>query len=208
MFTNYFTKNLKEDEEAIRVVRIYPIAMIYQILGSFFFILLAFFLMFILLKQGWWGVSLFVLLLSIGLIYGLRNWIIWSLNGFLVTNKRIIDFDQRGFFDKSVSECSLDKIQDVSYEIKGPMQTMFNFGTVKIQTASTNPTIEISRVQDPHKLQEIITETQRRSSHGDFDQDEDMSAKELLSVIREIRAEIGEEEFAKIIERKKEQGKG
>ncbi|MFH1598248.1 MAG: PH domain-containing protein [Patescibacteria group bacterium] len=202
MFESYFTKNLKEDEEVIRIVRIFPLAFIQHWLVSLFFLLLSFFLMFILFRQGGWGIVVFIILLLFGLIYGLRYWIIWSLNGFVITNKRIIDFDQRGFFDKSVSECTWDKIQDVSYELKGPTQTMFNFGSVKIQTAGSNPTIEIHGVLRPHRLQELITDTQRKYLDGDFNEEEEMSAADLLSAVRKIRAEIGEEAFNKIINRK------
>ena len=206
MFKSYFTKNLKEDEEVIRIVRIYPLALINQIVVSLFFILLAFFLMFILFRQGTWGIILFSLLLAFGVIYGVRQWIIWSLNGIVVTSKRIIDFDQKGFFDRTVSESSLDKIQDVSYEIKGPSQTMLNYGSVKLQTASTTPVLEIHRVHQPHKLQQLITETQQRYARGEFDKKDEgeMSATELLEVVRQIRAEIGEEEFAKILKKRKE----
>jgi len=203
MFNNYFNKNLKEDEELIQVIRIFPLALANHILISLLIILLSFFLFYILLKQGGWGLSAWLIILLSGIFYGLRTWIIWSLNGFVITSQRIIDYDQKGFFTKTVSECTLDKIQDVSYQVIGPWQTMLHFGSVKLQTAGSLPSIEIHRVRDPHKLQQLITDTQRRYSAGDFEESEEMSATELLDTMRTIRAEIGEEQFKKILERKK-----
>jgi len=79
----------------------------------------------------------------------------------LVTNMRIMKVDQAGLFNRIVSELELDKIQDITSHIDGPIRTLFNFGNLEIQTAS-----EINRVKPmdiPHpvrvrrRIMELIT---------------------------------------------------
>ena len=60
---------------------------------------------------------------------------IYTLDTWLVTNMRIINSEQRGFFQRDVSELSISNIQDVSIKINGAIPTMMNFGDIEVQTA-------------------------------------------------------------------------
>lgn len=67
--------------------------------------------------------------------------IIWAdyyLDIWIITSKRIIDIEQRGLFDRSISEFSLANVQDVTIEISGVVQTLLKFGNLHVQTASEN----------------------------------------------------------------------
>ena len=118
--------NFKENEEIIKIVRRYPLTCTFPILitlilvaGSFFFLSLFF-------SWGPIGVALFLTILLLGIIYGTREFVLWYFNAFIITNQRVIDIDQRGFFDRIVSEAPYEKIQDVSYRVKGIFQTLFH----------------------------------------------------------------------------------
>ncbi len=62
------------------------------------------------------------------------SWIVWWYSVFIVTNYRLIQVSQKGFFSKSVVDLGLKKIQSTSYEIKGIQATLLGFGTIVIQT--------------------------------------------------------------------------
>lgn len=67
--------------------------------------------------------------------------IIWAdyyLDIWIITTKRIIDIEQRGLFDRSISEFSLANVQDVTIEISGVIPTLLKFGNLRVQTASEN----------------------------------------------------------------------
>ena len=67
--------------------------------------------------------------------------IIWAdyyLDIWIITSKRIIDIEQRGLFNRSISEFSLANVQDVTIEISGVIQTLLKFGNLLVQTASEN----------------------------------------------------------------------
>jgi uncharacterized membrane protein YdbT with pleckstrin-like domain len=149
--------NFKENEEVIKIVRRYLLTCTFSILitlvlvsGSFFFLSLFF-------SWGPIGVALFSAILLLGIIYGTREFVLWYFNAFIITNQRVIDIDQRGFFDRIVSEAPYEKIQDVSYRVKGIFQTLFHYGNIQIQTAGMTMRLELKNIRQPGKINELIT---------------------------------------------------
>lgn len=64
------------------------------------------------------------------------NWVNNELDLILVTNKRVIWIDQISFLNRSVSECSLNDVQEVNIETKWLLANLFNFWKLSIHTAS------------------------------------------------------------------------
>jgi len=62
-------------------------------------------------------------------------WTNYYLDILIVTNKRIIDIEQKGLFSREVSTFRLDRIQDITIEVRGILATLLDFGDVHIQTA-------------------------------------------------------------------------
>lgn len=77
--------------------------------------------------------SLWLLLLWTGLFI---QWTNYYLDVWYITEKRIIDVDQKRIFHREVSNLRFDKIQDISIEVDGVVATFLNFGNVKVQTAA------------------------------------------------------------------------
>ncbi len=65
----------------------------------------------------------------------LSAWMDYYLDMWIVTEKRVINIDQRGLFSREISEIPMANIQDVTVEVHGLMETLLGFGTVRIQTA-------------------------------------------------------------------------
>ena len=84
------------------------------------------------------------------------NLMIYSLNTLVVTNRRVIETRQLGFFKYSASEFQKDKIQDVSVKITGILASLLNFGNLEIQTAGTENKFNFTNFPDPEKIKEII----------------------------------------------------
>ena len=61
-------------------------------------------------------------------------WIGWHFTVYIVTDQRLMQISQKGLWKRSVVDIGLDKIQTISYEIKGLQETLFGFGTIVIQT--------------------------------------------------------------------------
>jgi uncharacterized membrane protein YdbT with pleckstrin-like domain len=167
----FYEKLLKDDEQLIRVVRSFPLAYFWPIIIGIIFIVLPFFLIIPLFKLEILGMIIFGLLLLVGLILLIRSFILIYFNSFIITNQRVIDWDQRGLFDRVISEADYDKIQDISFRIKGMLGTMLSYGTIQIQTAGTAPVLELKFVRQPQKIQSLITDVKRNSKITEIDND-------------------------------------
>jgi uncharacterized membrane protein YdbT with pleckstrin-like domain len=196
--------NLKEDEEVIEIVHQYLLTYWPSIFLVMFLILAPFFFLFPLFSLGFWGIVIFLFSLIVGIIYGLRKFIIWYFNVFVITNQRIIDIDQRGFFDRIVSEAPYEKIQDVSYRIKGLIKTLFHYGNIQIQTAGSQVCLELKDIKEPEKIQALIamyqnerkkkiTENLQNVNENDFENVKNKISQLSFSQLRELNEKIKEE---------------
>lgn len=183
MFEDKFKKNLKEDEQLIRVVRKYPLVFFWPWFFSALFIIASFFFLYPLFRLGPWGAAGFAALLLTGLFLAVRALVVYSFNAFIITDQRIIDIDQRGFFDRTVSEITYDNIQDVSFRIKGLWQTFLRYGSVFIQTAAVQANIELHSVAAPEKIQQLIIDCQREYRQNN--QPADGHISELISQLKD-----------------------
>jgi len=80
----------------------------------------------------------------------------------LITNQRVINVDQRSFFDRQITETDFSKIQDVTNTTSGVIGTAFNIGNIIIQTAGTQNQLIIKKIPDPYEVQQEITKNVRR----------------------------------------------
>ena len=94
------------------------------------------------------------------LVYGTYEWLVWYLDLYILSSKRIIDIEQKTLFLRQVSETSLDKIQDVTFEINGFLATLFNYGNVRIETAGKETIITLEQIKNPESIQKKIFNTQ------------------------------------------------
>lgn len=82
----------------------------------------------------------------------------YSQSVFVVTNQRIINVDQYGFWKRKITETELDKIQDASSETSGILRTMIKFGDLIIRTAgvSQGSEIVVKNIANPYEVQQEI----------------------------------------------------
>lgn len=66
------------------------------------------------------------------------QWTNYYLDVWYITDRRIIDIQQKGIFHREVSNLPFDKIQDITVEVRGIVATFLKFGDLKVQTASEN----------------------------------------------------------------------
>lgn len=89
----------------------------------------------------------------------------YTLNTFMITNRRIIDRDQRGFFNQKVSELHADRIQDVTAHTRGVFETVLHFGNIVVQTAASEREFIFHEIPEPEKVKNAIMQiiTSKRS---------------------------------------------
>jgi len=90
--------------------------------------------------------------------FGLERFLNWYFNVYIVTDRRIVDIDFNGLLYKNISECSHDRVQDVTYKTGGLLQTLFDFGDVYIQTAAEQREFEFRSIPQPGHVHDIVTD--------------------------------------------------
>lgn len=105
---------------------------------------------------GGFGILLVLAFLAIGTVW------IWRRNKVVVTNQHIVDIDQMGLFNRTVSTLRLEEIQDISAAVKGPLQTFFQYGTILIQTAGERENFVFDYVPNPYELEHYVLEIRKK----------------------------------------------
>jgi hypothetical protein len=123
----------REGEELLFVFRRHIIAM----RKGFYLLLIPFALSSIPPLIWQYNLELFILPivgLGVGLLLFSYHFMMWYFTVYIVTNQRIRQITQKGFFGKNVVELKLSKIQNISYNIPGFSGEIFKYGTIVIQT--------------------------------------------------------------------------
>ncbi len=89
------------------------------------------------------------------------KWTDYYYDIWIITNWKVIDIEQKGLWHRDVSTLmNLDKIQDASMDISGFLGTIFNYGTLQIQTAAANREFIFENVAHPRVIGITIKEAQ------------------------------------------------
>lgn len=107
---------------------------------------------------------------GLGLLIFFYHFIIWFYTYYIVTNQRIRQITQRGFFGKDVVELRLSKIQNISYNVPGFFGEAFKFGTIVIQTFVGDLVIRNAEHPDKiyNKLQDAVASA---VEEGEYDKE-------------------------------------
>lgn len=102
-----------------------------------------------------------ILLLSWYLLvfgFALFKFVNWFFNVYIISNKKIIDFDFYGLTYKNIADTTLSNVEDVTAKISGPFNMIFNIGDVFVQTAAENREFDFAQIDDPGKVRDIISD--------------------------------------------------
>lgn len=131
---------------------------------------------FTVLVQTWWQILLGNLLL-VGVIWAPELWLAvllfitglidlgifiwrfedWRNDTFQVTDRYVVDIDRQPFgFGESRKQAELGNVQNISADRPGFLNTILNFGNVKIETAGASADILFEQVSNPSRVQSDI----------------------------------------------------
>ena len=92
-----------------------------------------------------WMGAVIVGLLGMGYSY-----LLWYFSFYIVTNQRLRQTRQKGLFKKTVVDLDLENIQSASFGVPGVFGSMFNYGTILIQTSAGD--LVLSMVSHPETV--------------------------------------------------------
>lgn len=165
----YPALNLSEGEYVILAVRRHPIGLVIPVVGT----VLALALIFTLVVM--YGVSLSndaslaarmpavgdvtliaILVALLVVIFGYFITWIYLQNKFFLTNESVIQEIQHSLFAKHEQTVSLGSIEDASYKHANILQSIFNYGTIRLSTEGEETTYRFSYTSDPKRQVAII----------------------------------------------------
>jgi hypothetical protein len=165
-FTSHRLPNPRENEKVI--IHIWPHPFIFFKIFLFYFLLflvpIAVYFLVNLATPGVFENPILLPLLVIlcftyyllALVLAMSMWVDTYLDVWTITNKRIINREQKGLFNRLVSELELHQIQDVAVEQKGFLSTFLNYGFLYIQTAAARERFIFKDIAQPVKISRLI----------------------------------------------------
>jgi len=148
-------ENLRENEKILLVIRRHWIAFVYLSGYVIFFLASALFAIYLhstTLSSIVPGNLFWVAIICYSMFFAIFIYVQWlnnELDLFIVTNERIIGLDQISLLDRAVSECSLDRVQEINPQTKGLLSNLLNFGRLTVHTASEFSHFDMPLAPDP-----------------------------------------------------------
>ncbi len=90
------------------------------------------------------------------LLFFYTYFVTFHLDMWIVTNDRLLDMEQKSLFSRIISELDLYQIQDATSEVSGFFPSLFNYGSLSLQTAGAVDRFIFKNVANPNKLRQLI----------------------------------------------------
>jgi len=89
-------------------------------------------------------------------IYGLVKYLIWLLNVYIITDKRIVVVSYQSIFSKTVSEMPLRSLLNAGFEVKGFWQSILSYGNVEIRAQGLPHPLVFKNVRQPAVIKDFL----------------------------------------------------
>ncbi|MCB9813379.1 MAG: hypothetical protein H6772_03155 [Pseudomonadales bacterium] len=90
--------------------------------------------------------------------FALESYLKWFYRVYIVTDERIIDVDFISMIYKDISTTKIDKIEDITSLTSGFFSSIFDYGTIIIQTAATKQELCFENVPKTSKVTALLNE--------------------------------------------------
>lgn len=105
----------------------------------------------------------FIIIVLVASAYILFIWLLfffsildYLLDIWVITDQRIIDIQQNGFFSRKISEQMLHRVQDLTSDTHGFWQTVWKFGNLTVQTAGQESKFHFEEISNPEHIRDIV----------------------------------------------------
>lgn len=162
---------LEPGEHLVTVVRRHPIGivgiyaeMLVGIFGVIALVLLAIFSFFKTLSGSDKGLigALAIFVVGFMVILLVISTVVYHRCRLIVSDKSVIQVLQKALFNRKISRLSMSNVEDVNVEQQGILPSMFNYGTLTIQTAGEEDNFVFPFCPDPDNYANRILEARQQ----------------------------------------------
>ncbi|HOX41022.1 MAG TPA: PH domain-containing protein [bacterium] len=100
-----------------------------------------------------------VIILLFAFVFFSQRFYSYKESIFLITNTRVFNIEQKGFFKRKITEVEVDRIQDISSDTAGMFRTMLKYGDLIVRTAGASQGTEmiVHNIPNPYYYQQVVT---------------------------------------------------
>ena len=156
-----FKFNLHPGEKVLQTYRQAEIILVRPVLIVFILIYApwAFLIKYDLIRQSTRWLLLWTALV---VLYAFYKYLLWLINAYIVTDKRLISVHYLSLVHKVVLETPLDRIQNISFETKGLWRSLLKVGNVVVQVASLNQPMLLINLKNPDSVKDLLWKVHTR----------------------------------------------
>lgn len=114
--------------------------------------------------SGLLTIGALIISVGIGLILAIATTVYWQ-NRWVITDDSITQITQDSLFGRRTSQLSMENLEDVTVDQHGILQTLFNFGTLKAETAGEHSKFYFTYCPNPNKYARLILEIHENFIH-------------------------------------------
>lgn len=149
----FFKGFLQAGEEIHVVIHRHPMTAFKRWLTTVFFGMVLPLVFFWLFPDLWMFALIWGVLGIMRLIYDIID---WYYDCWIVTSLSIIHVIWDGFFNKSADRTEYHYVESIGYEVKGILQTIFNYGTITVEKATGNTVSFLDSISPKKKVEQMI----------------------------------------------------
>lgn len=113
------------------------------------------------------GIAFLLVVLTVFMLFVITS-MYWQTK-LIVTNRGIIQILQHGLFNRKISRLSMSDIEDVTTEQRGLLPTLFNYGTLHIETSGELRNFAFKHTPNPNKYASQIIDARHNNSDQGHD---------------------------------------
>lgn len=113
------------------------------------------------------------------------------LDVFVLTNRRLISFEQEGLFKRISKEMNLRQIEDVQAEQFTWRDNLFKTGKLTVTNKSESVIFYLNDVAKPHLSKRLILDARDVCFKTDLNENREMEAQKILDRAEDRLAEMG-----------------
>lgn len=108
---------------------------------------------------------------------------IYRQSRLLLTDKSLVQISQKTLFNRQVSRLSMSNVEDVKCEQRGLISSLFNYGTLTVQTAGTEDNFIFTLCPNPNQIADQVIEARQNYAKNQEEEREEHLAEHLKAVL-------------------------
>ena len=152
-----FSRYVEDEEKIQNVIHRHVLVFKLSILKIGFFGILLPILLYLLLPKAIFFAAIWF---TIGFFAILYKFIDWYFDVWLLTNLGVVDLERNGLFDLTSTRIEYHMMEGLSYQIKGVLRTLFNFGDITIDKLGAQTSVILRDSISPKKVERLVLKYQ------------------------------------------------